>query len=101
MMVKYSVSGSTLPAGCSIDMSFNKTFNSVNIVLGIQEILSALDDVLADYDMIDAEQFEKILDMADAIQSIAIIRNAEKICMNCDDPRACVNCENFAKIYDS
>ena len=98
-MAKYSVSGSTLPSCCTVDMSFNKTFESMNITLGVEEVLASLSDILSDYDMISLEDFEKLLSVAGEIQSIAILRDAEKICMNCDDPRACVNCENFAKIH--
>ena len=98
-MAKYSVSGSTLPSCCTVDMSFNKTFESMNITLGVEEVLASLSDILSDYDMISLEDFEKLLGVAGEIQSIAILRDAEKICMNCDNPRACVNCENFAKIH--
>lgn len=77
-MSKYAISGSTLSSCCTVDMSFNETFDSMNITLGIKEILSALDDVLSDHDMIDDEIFEKILDAANKIQSIVILRDAEK-----------------------
>ena len=98
-MSKYTVSGSTLPSCCTVDMSFNKTFDSMNITLGVEEVLASLGDILSDYDMISLEDFEKLLAVAGEIQSIAILRDVEKICANCDDPRACVNCENFAKIH--
>ena len=98
-MSKYAVSGSTLSSCCTVDMSFNKTFDSMNITLGVEEVLASLGDILSDYDMISLEDFEKLLSVAGEIQSIAILRDAEKICASCDDPRACVNCENFAKIH--
>jgi GTP-binding protein HflX len=63
------------------------------------EIETILDDILSDYDQLKSEDFDKLLDLAGAIQSIAVLRDAEKLCMNCDDPRSCVNCENFAKIH--
>ena len=49
-MSKYIVSGSTLPSCCTVDMSFNKTFDSMNITLGVEEVLASLSDILSDYD---------------------------------------------------
>lgn len=97
-MAKYSVSGSTLHSCCSMDVSFNKTFESINITIGIEEIIDSLSDILSDYDIVSPEDFEKLLGIAREIQSIATLRDAEKI-LSCDIPRACLNCENFTKIY--
>ena len=59
-----------------------------------------LSDLLSDaYDAVTEEQWSRLLDLAGEIQSCHMLKEAEKICMNCDDPRACVNCENFAKIH--
>ena len=98
-MSRYSVSGSTHPSCCDVEISTSKTFDNIAVTLGVQEVLTAIDDILSDYDALTEEQFQKFLDIAGEIQSIAVLRDAEKICMNCDDPRACVNCETFAKIH--
>ena len=98
-MAKFSVNGSTRSTCSEMEASFRRTFDDITITLGVQEAVTILDDILSDYDQVKPEDFEKQLGVAGEIQSIAILRDAEKICMNCDDPRACVNCENFAKIH--
>ena len=99
-MAKFCINGSTRTTCREMEASFcNTSFDEVTITLGVQEVVTVLDDILSDYDQVKPGDFEKLLDLAGEIQSIAVLRDAEKICMNCDDPRACVNCENFAKIH--
>ena len=98
-MAKFSVNGSTRSTCAEMEASFHKTFDDITITLGVQEAVTILDDILSDYDQVKSEDFEKLLDLAGAIQSIAILREAEKICANCNEAHACANCENFAKIH--
>ena len=98
-MAKFFVNGSTRSTCAEIEASFCGISDDITITLGVREAITVLDDILSDYDQVKPEDFEKLLDIAGAIQSIAILRDAEKICTNCDDSRVCVNCENFAKIH--
>jgi hypothetical protein len=98
-MAKFCVNGSTRTTCREMEASFRNTFDDITITLGVQEAVTILDDILSDYDQLKPEDFDKLLDLAGAIQSIAVLRDAEKLCMNCDNPRSCVNCENFAKIH--
>lgn len=98
-MAKFSVNGSTRSTCAEIEASFRGISDDITITLGVREAITVLDDILSDYDQVKPEDFEKLLDLAGAIQSIAILRDAEKICANCDDSRVCVSCENFTKIH--
>lgn len=97
-MAKISVSGSTLASDCRIEISAGKIFENISISLGVEELLSAFDDVLSDADMLDDELFEKIKVFAGQVQAISLLRDAEKKCLNCDDNIACANCEVFHSI---
>lgn len=98
-MAKFCVNGSTRTTCREMEASCRNTFDNITITLGVQEAITILDDILSDYDQLKPEDFDKLQDLASAIQSIAVLRDAEKLCMNCDDSKACVNCENFAKVH--
>ena len=52
---------------------------------------------ISDSDQLSDEQFEKLLDFADEIQSVSVIRAAEAVCAGCDG-KNCVSCQNFKTI---
>ena len=90
-MAKYLINGSTISNCCSLDMFLNTASESINITLGFNEVMTALSDILSDADMLSNKDFNKLLDVASEIQSMAILRDVEKVCENCDD--SCVSCE--------
>lgn len=98
-MAKYFVSGSTRPTDCSIGISLGEAFESVNVTLGIQEILTALDDVLNDVDVVSEKDFQKLVNMAHDILAAEVLRDADRQCRNCDQYGVtCENCDLFAKL---
>lgn len=90
-MAKYLINGSTISNYCSLDMFRNTESESINITLGFNEVMTALSDILSDVNMLSNKDFNKLLDVASEIQSMAILRDVEKVCENCDD--SCVSCE--------
>ena len=79
-MAKFSVNGSTRSTYAEMEASFREPIDDITITLGVQEAVIIFDDILSDYEQIKPEDFEKLLDLAGAIQSIAILRDSREFC---------------------
>ena len=71
----------------------------INICVPTEEIIKLFNDCLSEWDILFPQEREDIKDIYQYIGKILKDEEAERRCMNCDDPKACVNCENFAKIH--
>ena len=68
-----------------------------HIEISFKDFLPILNDFISDFDQLSDEQFEKLLDFADEIQSVSVLRAAEAVCAGCDG-KNCVSCQNFKTI---
>ena len=58
-MIEYDVSGSPVKNKLFIQSSLNEDF--VSITIGVEEILTALDDVVSDRDMLKKEELQSLI----------------------------------------
>lgn len=65
-----------------------------HIEISFKDFLPILDDFISESDRLSDEQFERLLDFADEIQSVSVLRAAEAVC----DGKNCVSCQNFKTI---
>jgi hypothetical protein len=76
-------------------MSFSNVFEKMEIVLGVNGLITALDDILADEEMLSDEEMKRLSDKALEILATARMREATRRCSNCDNDINCMNCEFF------
>lgn len=60
-MIEYSVGGYPIKNKLFIQSSLNEEFDFVSITIGIEEILTALDDVVSDRDMLKKEELQNLI----------------------------------------
>lgn len=60
-MIEYSVGGYPIKNKLFIQSSLNEEFDFVSITIGIEEILTALDDVVSDRDMLKEEELQNLV----------------------------------------
>lgn len=60
-MIEYNVGGSPVKNKLFIQSSLNEDFDFVSITIGIEEILTALDDVVSDRDMLKKEELQNLI----------------------------------------
>ena len=60
-MIEYNVGGSPVKNKLFIQSSLNEDFNFVSITIGVEEILTALDDVVSDKDMLKEEELQSLI----------------------------------------
>ena len=60
-MKEYNVSGSPVKNKLFIQSSLNEDFNFVSITIGVEEILTALDDVVSDRDILKEEELQNLI----------------------------------------
>lgn len=60
-MIEYNVGGSPVKNKLFIQNSLNEGFDCVSITIGIEEILTALDDVVSDRDMLKKEELQNLI----------------------------------------
>ena len=71
----------------------------INISVSTDEIIKLFNDCLSEWDTLSSQEREDIRDIHQYIGKILADEEAERRCMNCDEPKSCANCENFAKIH--
>ena len=59
-MIEYNVGGSPVKNKLFIQSSLNKDFDFVTITIGVEEILTALDDVVSDRDILKEEELQNL-----------------------------------------
>ena len=94
--MKIHVSGLTVPSEASVQITGTSTYSSMEISIGIKEVITALDDILSDEDMVSDEDLKSLVDKALEILTVHRLRDATHRCMNCDDEINCANCDFFA-----
>ena len=70
----------------------------INVCVPTDEIIKLFNDCLSEWDILHEDEREGIRDIYQYIGQILKDEEANRRCMNCDEPKACVNCENFPKI---
>ena len=60
-MIEYNVGGSPVKNKLFIQSSLNEDFDFVSITIGVEEILTALDDVVSDKDMLKKEELQNLV----------------------------------------
>ena len=60
-MREYNVGGSPVKNKLFIQSSLNEDFNFVSITIGVEEILTALDDVVSDRDILKEEELQSLI----------------------------------------
>ena len=70
---------------------------ATRIELAFKDFIRVLDDFISDEDQLTNEQFEQLLDAANAIQSIAVFRHGDDPCGGCDGD--CIKCGKIRQSY--
>ena len=70
---------------------------ATRIELAFKDFIRVLDDFISDEDQLTDEQFEQLLEAANAIHSIAVFRHGDDPCHGCDGD--CIKCGKIRQSY--
>lgn len=94
-MCKVEVNGVATVSTAELSVVACNSFDKIELRLGVRQVITAIEDILSDVDMLDDETLDSLVSVAKKIQAEAYLRDATKTCTNCDLEINCANCENF------